>query len=201
MSAMRAIILMVLLVAPGCSGEESSGQRQLTVVDSGGLLDAGAGDRDGGSAVEVDAQREATTTQPEAGRLDSGAVDNNVDSGTEDATVSCSAGMVLCNGYCVAHDPTWGCGGGNCEPCPLPPTNSTATCSGSVCDFECNAGFHKSRDGSFCAPDCGKNANNCGDDEACTGPEPWNGCGDPTCTPCPENYTCSCPDGCECVQL
>ena len=51
---------------------------------------------------------------------------------------------------CIAPSPGVGCGSQDnvCTACPNPPANGTSICTGTLCDFTCNAGYTKS--GSSC---------------------------------------------------
>ncbi|MEB2322701.1 MAG: hypothetical protein OZ921_09310, partial [Sorangiineae bacterium] len=60
----------------------------------------------------------------------------------------CSSSQKLCGGVCVAPTPGLGCALSGCDPCAPPPANSTAICTGNLCDFQCLAGYQRS--GSFC---------------------------------------------------
>ncbi len=77
---------------------------------------------------------------------------------------SCSAGMHLCDGRCVADDDPNTCGS-RCAPCPSGPVGSSVVCLGGACDFVCGMGLHR----------CGM---------VCIATTSVTGCGT-SCSPCP----------------
>lgn len=66
-------------------------------------------------------------------------------SGGGSGGAACATGKKQCGGVCVAPSPGIGCvlADNQCTACPNPPANGTSSCSGTLCDFVCNAGFAK----------------------------------------------------------
>lgn len=67
-------------------------------------------------------------------------------SGTE---TSCVSGFKLCNGWCVDPRADVGCTSNCCDPCPVP-ANAHGVCRYRKCDFDCDAGYVLSADGTAC---------------------------------------------------
>ncbi|HKP59048.1 MAG TPA: hypothetical protein VJV78_20140 [Polyangiales bacterium] len=86
---------------------------------------------------------------------------------------SCPSGTHACNLECVSNSSINSCGN-RCAPCAAP-TNGTATCNGTQCDFRCNDGFH--RCGNQCVSDT--DLNSCGG--RCNNPCPTPMGGSATC--------------------
>ncbi|MCC6900672.1 MAG: hypothetical protein IT377_16955 [Polyangiaceae bacterium] len=116
---------------------------------TGGTTAGGAAGQAGGGASSGGASSGGTSSggTSSGGSSSGGSSSGGTSSGGGGGT--CSAGQKKCGGVCIAPSPGVGCSSQNdqCTPC-NPPPNSTAACSGSLCDFTCNAGYAKS--GSTC---------------------------------------------------
>jgi hypothetical protein len=94
--------------------------------------------------------------------------------------ITCNTGYHRCGSACALNTSVNTCGIGSnaCSPCPAPPANGSATCSGTplACGFSCNAGYHP------CGSTCVSNTsvNGCGASCAAC-PVPTNATG-ATCT-------------------
>jgi hypothetical protein len=73
-------------------------------------------------------------------------------SGTQCVPTSCATGYHMCSMQCVSSSSPQSCGS-SCSPCPAPPANATATCSGTTCGFACNSGYMPCGMNA-CCPDC-----------------------------------------------
>lgn len=76
-------------------------------------------------------------------------------------TVKCNSGYHDCNGKCVSNKAPETCGT-QCTPCEKP-TNATATCDGTKCNFTCSSDKYLKCE-SGCFPNDAKNCGECGND-------------------------------------
>ena len=119
------------------------------------------------------------------------------DAGAGEATTACGVEQKVCNGQCVVPSVSVGCGLLGCAPCPVGPSHSVTTCTGTQCDFECSPGY--ARNGGTCVPNDGGAGGGSGD--ASTSDAGQVICGGSVCSGCmpfiqeaccKTNNTCGC---------